>query len=88
MELTTDLSAQRFALAYRDRPRCPSPVNAPCRDPATYAKIQNADRVVMLAMRDAKLKVEQTPDASSAKLAVDAALSAAKSYLATAKEAR
>lgn len=82
------IEAQRFALAYRDRPRCPSPVQAPCRDPATYAKMQDADRISLAAIRDAKLKVEQTPDASTATLAVDAAMAAVKSYLATAKGAR
>lgn len=79
--------AQRYALAYQARPRCPSPVAAPCRDPATYRKMQEADRAVTAAINKAKLDIEQNAAGSSAKLAVDAALAAAKSFLSTAKEA-
>lgn len=82
------VDAQRGALAYRARPACPavSP-SVPCRNPATYRKMQEADRVVVAAVNKAKLDLEQNPSASSTKLAIDAALAAAKSYLDTVKEA-
>ncbi len=83
---TLIVGAQKVALDYRARPVCTATVTVPCRNPAVYAEMQRLDRMAVDANNAAYVAVQANPEATSTKLAVDAAIAVIKNFDAYAKE--
>jgi hypothetical protein len=80
-------AAQTGALAYRNRPACPSRALV-CRDAAIYAEIQRIDRIATEANNAAYAALKRDPSAPSTKFFISTAVNAINGFSAFTKEAK